>query len=342
MTLGNKIQEIRCARGMSQEQFGEMLGTTRQTVSKWELDQVIPDIRKIVAISKLFCVSTEELLLQVTTFEKEGVRFSCGVYRDKMSEIVETEKLALWYYYDLEKSVLGAKVYEGNGDVKSLIAVCERKIREKETNYAFMYEDEAGNRQSAGNSEECKALLGEAFDRKRLDKMQCMEHFLVNHGDVKIHTVKEAGIRQCLEEWRKGVDAYAFKENFFINICTGKTEYVFHIQTENDNIYCGISYNIPFELGLRSYGQFFRLRNFGDNSEPYCGFHCNFDYQMPKEEDAVDYVKLGGNTNGSFSYNCWFVKRYNNEEIVLDGCGGDEYIFKRNRGKLERFTSVGE
>ena len=56
MTLGNKIQEIRNARGMSQEQFGEMLGTTRQTVSKWELDQVVPDIRKIVAISKLATV----------------------------------------------------------------------------------------------------------------------------------------------------------------------------------------------------------------------------------------------------------------------------------------------
>ena len=43
MTLGNKIQEIRLARGMSQEQFGELLNTTRQTVSKWELDQVVPD-----------------------------------------------------------------------------------------------------------------------------------------------------------------------------------------------------------------------------------------------------------------------------------------------------------
>lgn len=340
MTLGNKIQEIRCARGMSQEQFGEMLGTTRQTVSKWELDQVVPDIRKIVAISKLFCVSTEELLLQVTTFENEGIRFRCGVYRDGASEIVETEKMALWYYYNEEKSVLGAKVYEGSGDVKSLIAVCERKVKEKVTRYAFQYEDEAGIRQFIGNNEECKSLLGETFDRKKLDKMQCTEQFLVNHGDVKIHTVKEAGIRQCLEEWRKGVDAYAFKDNFFINICTGKTEYVFHIQTENDNIYCGISYNIPFELGLRSYGQFYRLRNFGDNTEPYCGFHCDFNYQMPKEEEGVDYVKLGGNTNGSCNFNCWFVKRYNNEEIVLDGCGKDEYIFRRNGWKVERFASV--
>ena len=117
MTLGNKIQEIRSARGMSQEQFGEMLGTTRQTVSKWELDQVVPDIRKIVAISKLFCVPTEDLLLNVTTFENEGVRFSCGVYRDVKSEIVETEKVALEYYCNEDKSVMGAKVYEGNGDV---------------------------------------------------------------------------------------------------------------------------------------------------------------------------------------------------------------------------------
>jgi len=338
MTLGNKIQEIRSARGMSQEQFGEMLGTTRQTVSKWELDQVVPDIRKIVAISKLFCVSTEELLLNVTTFENEGVRFRCGVYRDTKSEIVETEKLVIEYYCNDDKSVLGAKVYEGSGDIKSLVAVCERKMNEKETLYAFQYKDEAGIRQSVGNSEEYKARFGEVFDRKKLDKMRCTEHFLVNHGDVKIHTVKEAGIRQCLEEWRKGVDAYAFKENFFINICTGKTEYVYHIQTANDNIYCGISYNIPFELGLRSYGQFYRLRNFGDNSEPFCGFHCDFNYQMPEQEDGMIYVKQGENTYDLCGFNCWFVKRYKNDEIVLDGCAGDEYVYRKNAWKVERFA----
>ena len=65
MTLGNKIQEIRTARNMSQEEFGEVLGTTRQTVSKWELDQAVPDIRKIVAISRLFCVSTDDLLVKI-------------------------------------------------------------------------------------------------------------------------------------------------------------------------------------------------------------------------------------------------------------------------------------
>ena len=41
MTLGNRIKEIRNQAGLSQEAFGEKIGVTRQTVSKWELDQVI-------------------------------------------------------------------------------------------------------------------------------------------------------------------------------------------------------------------------------------------------------------------------------------------------------------
>ncbi len=338
MTLGNKIQEIRTARGMSQEQFGELLNTTRQTVSKWELDQVVPDVRKIVAISRLFCVPTDDLLVNVTNFEKEGIRFGCGVYRNKTSEIIETEKLAIQYYCMEDKYIMGARVYEGNGDTKKLISVCERHLTENKTYYAYCFENDEGNRLTVGNQEEYKNMLGESFDRSGLDKMECLERFLVNHGDVKIHTVKEAGIRQCLEEWRKGVNAHASKECFSINICTGKTEYIYQIQQEQDNIYCGISYNIPFELGLRSYGQFFRLRNYGDNSEPYCRFYYNFDYRMPQESEGVVEVSVGQHTNDSCGYNWWFIKRYKEDEIVLCGCGGDEYIFRKNEYKLERFA----
>ena len=57
MTLGNRIQEIRIQAGLSQEAFGEKIGVTRQTVSKWELDQVYPEIEKIVLISKIFKVT---------------------------------------------------------------------------------------------------------------------------------------------------------------------------------------------------------------------------------------------------------------------------------------------
>ena len=51
MTLGQRIQQIRIEHGLSQEEFAEKLGTTRQTVSRWELDQTFPEIAKIVLIS---------------------------------------------------------------------------------------------------------------------------------------------------------------------------------------------------------------------------------------------------------------------------------------------------
>ncbi len=62
MTLGEKIQQLRKASGISQEQLAEQLEVSRQSVSKWERDEALPDIGKIVLLSQLFSVSTDQLL----------------------------------------------------------------------------------------------------------------------------------------------------------------------------------------------------------------------------------------------------------------------------------------
>lgn len=62
MTLGEKIYRLRTEQGFSQETFGERLGVSRQSVSKWETDQSVPELDKIVAISEMFGVSTDSLL----------------------------------------------------------------------------------------------------------------------------------------------------------------------------------------------------------------------------------------------------------------------------------------
>lgn len=62
MTLGEKIYRLRTEQGMSQEIFGEALGVSRQSVSKWETDQSVPELDKIVAISEMFGASTDYLL----------------------------------------------------------------------------------------------------------------------------------------------------------------------------------------------------------------------------------------------------------------------------------------
>lgn len=62
MNVAQRIQSLRKAKGMSQEQLGEALGVSRQAVSKWESGQSIPDIDNIIQMSKVFDVTTDHLL----------------------------------------------------------------------------------------------------------------------------------------------------------------------------------------------------------------------------------------------------------------------------------------
>lgn len=62
MTLGQRIQEHRLRLELSQEALGEKLGVSRQAVSKWEADAAVPDTDKLIALSKLFGLSLNELL----------------------------------------------------------------------------------------------------------------------------------------------------------------------------------------------------------------------------------------------------------------------------------------
>ena len=62
MTLGQRIQEHRLRLGLSQEALGEKLGVSRQAVSKWEGDAAVPDTDKLIALSKLFGLTLNELL----------------------------------------------------------------------------------------------------------------------------------------------------------------------------------------------------------------------------------------------------------------------------------------
>lgn len=62
MRLGQKITELRKKNNLSQEGLAEKMNISRQAVSKWESDQSIPDIEKIVSLSELFGVTTDYLL----------------------------------------------------------------------------------------------------------------------------------------------------------------------------------------------------------------------------------------------------------------------------------------
>lgn len=62
MIFADKLTTLRKKAGWSQEELAEKMGVTRQSVSKWEGAQSVPDIDKILQLSRLFDVTTDYLL----------------------------------------------------------------------------------------------------------------------------------------------------------------------------------------------------------------------------------------------------------------------------------------
>ena len=66
MTIGEKITHLRIANGISQERLAEMLKVSRQSISKWESDESLPQIDKIVEFAFLFSLSVGFLAIAIS------------------------------------------------------------------------------------------------------------------------------------------------------------------------------------------------------------------------------------------------------------------------------------
>ena len=87
MILADKIIKLRKKKGWSQEELADVMGVSRQAVSKWESGQTVPDIDKILKLSELFGVTTDYLLKD--DLEDEGaeeIDFDDSVRRVSQNE----------------------------------------------------------------------------------------------------------------------------------------------------------------------------------------------------------------------------------------------------------------
>lgn len=83
MSFGQNLQFLRKMRNdMTQEELAEKIGVSRQTISKWELDVVYPEMNKVIELCKLFSCSMDELV-------REDMNVSDKAYSDIRIEMVE-------------------------------------------------------------------------------------------------------------------------------------------------------------------------------------------------------------------------------------------------------------
>lgn len=335
MTLGEKIQELRVKNHLSQEQLGELLGTTRQSVSKWERDTALPEIGKIVRMAELFSVTTDYILREdVDTFVSPDV-FRCRVLRGAGEEIVLTERFALCYYEKSAPHRIGCKLYTGSRTYKTCVAAVEYNSDTDSTGACGVYEN--GEAWSCGGDTALAGFIGMPFSDKQTAGLRITETFASSPAGREMPKVSEVGIASAMRLWRMGAIYENGGEMCLLHLCTAQTEYIFQIRPDYADIYIGASWNLPFELGLFAGEQYFRIRDCRER-EDYCSFHANFTSRKRDIKIPTEYAALGQCVSTPQGL-MWCVKRYDDDEIVLEGCGGDEYIYSRKTDFTERYTT---
>lgn len=93
MKLAEKLFELRKEKGWSQEKLAEKINVSRQSISKWESGQVLPEIEKIIELSKIFQVTTDYLLLDENS-EKSSTAVILEEDKDKYYR--EVKSFGFW------------------------------------------------------------------------------------------------------------------------------------------------------------------------------------------------------------------------------------------------------
>jgi len=249
-----------------------------------------------------------------------------GVYSKSDYEIAISEIYCLVFYKNLD--ILGTKLYQN----KKLIAVCERDNIKKTTAYAFINDKNI----SIFNDSQLCSILGEDIIINNDKELFQKDDIKIISADTKMPTVSEKGIAYCLKHWKLGNQLNIFEDTINFTMNTNKLEYVMMIRKPYDDIYCGASVTIPYDNGLFGGQQYFRIRNHTDTTQPWRGFHCSLGSKAALPDFQIPECSTGQciTTNNGLLFE---VKRYTDDEIVLQGCGEDEYFYYRNVYMTERF-----
>lgn len=100
MNFAEHLMTLRRQRGWSQEELGDQIGVTRQTVSKWEMGQSTPELEKLVELSRLFGMSIDQLV----GLEEAGEERTASSYHQTRSE---AKPLGVYYEYISPVKVFG-------------------------------------------------------------------------------------------------------------------------------------------------------------------------------------------------------------------------------------------
>ncbi len=132
MTLEEQIKHYRKQAGLSQEKMAELIGVSRQAITKWENGTGTPDISNLVAIAELFQISVDELLSQ----EKVAKNQSEYIYESKTEYDIDNKK-----NYDLNLGGANTVILKGYDGEKIEVYLLSNVIKSIQSDYKVKIDD---------------------------------------------------------------------------------------------------------------------------------------------------------------------------------------------------------
>ncbi len=91
MEFHNKLYNLRKQKGLSQEELANRLNVSRQTISKWEVGDSTPDMEKLIAISDMFEISLDELVMNKVPTHIEKISSKSDIASELKEKVLTDE-----------------------------------------------------------------------------------------------------------------------------------------------------------------------------------------------------------------------------------------------------------
>lgn len=165
MSLGKKIQKLRKENKLSQEQLAQKCNVSRQTISRWESDEVLPDTNNLITLAKLFNVSLDSIVFdeELTTIKTDKKKFnwkSIGIVSVIFNVIIVIGLVVALNPFSKPKTIEG--IYYVNFAVNQELVV---KIEKNEKGlYTKIYLDDNTYPIAATYISQINSIVGEMID----------------------------------------------------------------------------------------------------------------------------------------------------------------------------------
>lgn len=133
MQFSVKLKSLRKQSKMSQEQLAQKLNVTRQAITKWEGGSGIPDIENIIAISALFNISLDELLLDTKSIQRTNE----FIYESNTEYDIDSDK-----HIDIHAGSSCEIIVERTDSEKILVGLFSNDISSLESSYKVKIDDQ--------------------------------------------------------------------------------------------------------------------------------------------------------------------------------------------------------